>query len=365
MLIDEVLSKDVPIDDKFIAYQLKILAAYAEAKFEEAIDIIIEVRRQLGLRTPANKPTSPLIVLKEYIKTSRLLGNRTAEDIASLPKMDNERIIMGQRMLELFQTSSYQCQPSIWPLGVFLLVRASIKHGINASSCDAFAMYGMILCGAFGKFNRGRDMTRAVELLLENPDHRRMQSRATFILETVKLWTAPLQSTLVPLLSGYQKGLEIGDVESASVCLAFRSSNLWHSSMRLNGVVHELKTNFDVIVTHLNQLSHGKHVLLYLFAAKKLCGVDNADIDFEGILRDVGEDNDDYGIAVGIVVQMELSVILQDMDSAENLLKEAGNLRDAIPGSFGSVRFTVLEGLISLKAAQTTNSWRVRRKHKK
>ena len=207
LLIDEVLSKDITIADKFKAYEIKILAASGEAKFGEAADTAIEVRKQLGLPTPANKPASILIVLKEYFKTSRMLGNRTPEELASLPKMQDRRIKMGNRMLELLLTSYYQAQPTAFPLVNFLLVRASIKHGINASSCDAFGTFGIILCSAFGKFNRGSDMARAAELLLENPDCGRMQSRTIFVCQAfIYHFTAPLHGTLPYLLVGYQKG---------------------------------------------------------------------------------------------------------------------------------------------------------------
>lgn len=74
----------------------------------EAIDTIFSFRQQLGLPILKNKPASPLIIIKEFIKTKRALGNKTAEDIASLPELTDDRIIMGQRMLELACTSSFQ-----------------------------------------------------------------------------------------------------------------------------------------------------------------------------------------------------------------------------------------------------------------
>ena len=42
------------------------------------------------------------------MKTSWLLGNRSAEELANLPELTNERIIMGQRILELMEISCYQ-----------------------------------------------------------------------------------------------------------------------------------------------------------------------------------------------------------------------------------------------------------------
>jgi len=80
----------------------------------EAIDIIFSFRQQLGLPILKNKPASPLIIVKEFIKTKNALGKRTAEDIASLPDLTDDRIIMGQRMLELACTSSFQVRVRVW-----------------------------------------------------------------------------------------------------------------------------------------------------------------------------------------------------------------------------------------------------------
>ena len=50
------------------------------------------------------------------------------------------------------------------------------------------------------------------------------------------------------------------------------------------------------------------------------------------------------------------------LESALNLLDGASNrMRDDIMGSFTSIRFTFMEGLVYLKEAQATTSWRKRR----
>ncbi|KAL7537929.1 hypothetical protein ACHAXR_012069 [Thalassiosira sp. AJA248-18] len=381
LLIDEVLSKDIAIEDKYKAYEIKMLAAQAESNFLESVDIGIEVRKQLGLRTPANKPASMLVILKEFFKTSRLLGKRTPEELASLPKLEDEKIIMGQRMLELLNTASYIAQPTLMPLINFLMLRASIKHGINATSCDAFSGYGVLLIAAFGKFDRARDMARATELLLENPDYGRKLATAAFGCESfIYHWTAPLQGTLTPLLTGFQKGLEIGDIESARVYVCNRSLSSYHcfltpkilifygiqsrrySSRPLDGVVHELQTNVDVIGKQLKLQTYVTAALVFLVAAKELRGIDNDDIGFEEILTIASESNDVLCRAFTITTQIETCVIFHDMDTALNLLNGAGNVRADTPGMYVSVRFTVLEALVYLKAAQASTSWQVKRK---
>ena len=76
--------------------------------YHESIALGIDVRKQLGLKTPKDKKASALSILKGYMKTSWLLGNRSAEELANLPELTNERIIMGQRILELMEISCYQ-----------------------------------------------------------------------------------------------------------------------------------------------------------------------------------------------------------------------------------------------------------------
>lgn len=141
------------------------------------------------------------------MKTKRMLGSRNAEDIANLPLLNDERIAMGQCLLENMMAAAIHAQPTMYPILVFRMVRESIKHGVDKTACIAFASFGILLCGAFGKFERGREMAKAVDLLLENPDHRSMQSMCMFICESfIYHWSCPIQATFAPLLSGYQKG---------------------------------------------------------------------------------------------------------------------------------------------------------------
>ena len=213
-LLVEVLSRDIPISDKFNAYKVKVrlhrrtnmlcnalnldthlrfyvfssssssqvVSYHANGEFDKALSTAIDFRKQLGLSTLKNKPVNTLVVIKEFIKTKRALGKRTAEDIANLPELTDERIIMGQRMLELSCSASFAAQPTLLPLIIFALVKTSLKNGVNASSCDAFAGFGFLLC-ALGKPQEGREMSKAVDLILAKPNMDRMKSRSIFVCE--------------------------------------------------------------------------------------------------------------------------------------------------------------------------------------
>ena len=107
--IDEILSKDIPITDKYKAYEVKILYVQEVLQnFQKSLDIAIDVRRQLGMQAPKNKPHSTLKIVYEFLKTNRALGKMTAEDLlASLPDLSDERVIMGIRVLNLMGNASF------------------------------------------------------------------------------------------------------------------------------------------------------------------------------------------------------------------------------------------------------------------
>jgi len=84
--------------------------------------------------------------------------------------------------LELMLTPSYQSQPTMYPLIVFEIVKASLKYGINSSAANAFACYGLILC-AFGKLQEGQEMSKAVQLICAKYGMSHMLSRCAFVCE--------------------------------------------------------------------------------------------------------------------------------------------------------------------------------------
>eukprot|EP00985_Skeletonema_marinoi_P028034 scaffold23818_cov167-Skeletonema_marinoi.AAC.8 len=168
-LIDEVLSKDIDTVEKYRVSEIKVKSLHAVGKVNESIDAALNFRRQLGLPTPQKKPASKFTIAREYMRVKRLLKKKTAEDIANLPELDDERQEMGQRMNELLIVCAFQVQPTMLPLIIFLLTTTTLKHGLNPSSCDAFAGLGMILCGRLGKLEKGCEMAKAAELIAEQP----------------------------------------------------------------------------------------------------------------------------------------------------------------------------------------------------
>ena len=434
-LLNEVLNRpDLTVAEKFRAYEIKIIARRAADQFGESLTLGLDVLKQLGFPVLVDKPRSKvsifieyvkteraqlgLPVLKdkprsiasivfEYIKTKRALGKRTAEELAGLPRLADERIGMGLRISELLLTSCYQAQPTMFPLLVFQMVRATLKHGVNISSSDALISYGIILCGAFRDPKLGREMAKAGELILEKYEFRK--SRATLgadgltyywtapLLDTllrkghhlcvecvesrfiyaveglIYHWSKPLRDTLEPLHEGNRLGMECGDIESAGFNLVFYLRHTYFSGCQLGG---NAVTEF--IDRHIEyhgddsqrvHLSSELDIESYFLALKKLRGVEiqEDERDFDGILAAANETGNQTLHGNIYLIQLDLKVFFGEWEEAAEMLNSAGDgVQDALLASFTGIRWTILEALISIKATRfskkivTSFKWRRR-----
>jgi hypothetical protein len=102
-----------------------VRSLHAVGKYNEAIDAFLDFRRQLGLPT--------CTIIREYIRVTRLLKNRTAEDVANLHELDDERYEMGQRLNERLANCVFHVEPTMFLLVTFLMVTTSLKHGLIRS----------------------------------------------------------------------------------------------------------------------------------------------------------------------------------------------------------------------------------------
>ena len=279
ILTDDVLSRDLSVEQKFRCYEVKLLSGRAAGFIVETLNLGLEIRRQLGLYTPPNKPVSTIAILANFIKTNRALGKRSAQELANLPALTDEKVAMGQRILELLLTCSYSCQMTMFPLLVFLMVNATLEHGINASSCDAFVSFGIILNGVFGKPSRARELGRAAELISAKPECARMKSRITVGVQGfINPSTSLLKDTIDPLLKGFEIGMKLRDYQSASLCLGIFVANSFYAGL-------PLRDSDQMIALHIASEHADLHTELfvhsYLLAVRTLRG-DERDEDERG-----------------------------------------------------------------------------------
>ncbi len=363
-IIAEVLSKDIDAKEKFRVSDIKARSLASAGKLSESIDVALDFRRQLGLPTLQKKPVSKFTIIREYLRVKRLLKNKTAEDIASLPALDDRRYEMGLIMNEHLAASVSNFEPTMLPLIIFQGVTTALKHGIGSTSSSYFAGLGMLLCGPFGKPHEGLEMAKAAELIIEMRG-KLFQSGAVYTLfRTQGLcyhWTSPLQDTLAPLLKGYQVGLETGDNERAIWCLIIRSYHLYFIGRPLDSIQKELEATISVL-TQLKQDDSKLKITIVLTTVKKLRGIDAeaGDKILDSVLAAAASTGNVTLSAYVNLFKLEVFVFFQQWREALDLVLKAGDVRLFINYTFPSVRYTFLEALTYLKASQSASGWKNR-----
>eukprot|EP00985_Skeletonema_marinoi_P027532 scaffold22783_cov154-Skeletonema_marinoi.AAC.1 len=365
-LIDEVLSKDIDTKEKFTVSDIEMKSFLAAGKVNEPTNVALEFIHQLGLPTPRKKPASKFIIIREYMRLKRLLKNKTAEDIANLPHLDDKRQEMGQRMNELLGICIFHVEPTMLPLIVFQMVTTSLKYGLNSSSCPAFAALGMLLCGPFGKTHEGLEMAKAAELILERPGMTSSASNTVFATQSCCYhWASPLQDTIAPLLEGYQIGLEIGDTDRACWCLSSRSYHIYFVGRPLESVQKELEATIPVM-SQLKQDDTKVKMVNLITAVKKLRGID-AESDekiLDSMLATEASADNTALFALVTLMKLEVFVFYKEWRETIDLVRKAGNVRLFVAPFFASVRYTFLEALTYVKAAQSASRWKKRQMKK-
>eukprot|EP00984_Skeletonema_dohrnii_P024624 scaffold13772_cov154-Skeletonema_dohrnii-CCMP3373.AAC.5 len=361
-LIDEVLIKDIDTKEKYRVSEIKVKSLLIAGKANESINAALDFRRQLGLPTPQKKAASKFTIIREYIRVKKLLKGKTAEDIANLPELDDERYEMGQRMNEHLATSVYRVEPTMLPLVIFPMVTTSLKHGLSPSSTVAFAALALLLCGRFGKPHEGCEMAKAAELILERPGMRRSTSNTIFVTHTFCYhWTSPLQDNIAPLLTGYQAGLEFGDNVFACWCLLGRCYRLFFIGRSLCSIQKELEATIPVLA-QLKQDDSKLNIVPLLMTVKKLRGIDAeaGDKSLDSLLATAAHNGDFLLSSYVNLMKLEVFVLFQEWEEALELVRKAGNIRQLSPSTATSVRYTFLEALTYLKAAQSSSGWKKR-----
>ena len=284
-------------------------------------------------------------------------------------------------------------QPTLFPLINYLNVLATLRYGISpANACDAFGGFGILLCGAFGNPQRGRDMAEAVRLILAKTKPGELThiiSRTMLDQGFVYHWTTTtLQETLAPLLKGYQIGLDTGDVQSAGLNQLMHISHTYFAGRKLAevdeltsanvGLQNEATTattrssemqNLDVSLTQSRILGSLIQVWYLVIAELRGRELDESELNFDGILKFANEIDNPALWSYASTGQLELKVIFSEWDKAIDILEQAGDVRANLLALFAGVRFTFLEALVSIKAAHASKArykrWKWKRRARK
>jgi PAS domain S-box-containing protein len=246
-----VMTKAKTLLDKVNVYEVEIEANKAQYKLMEALETALFVLKGLGIKFPA-RPKKLNIIMGLFDSRLAMTGKRI-ENLVNLPAMVDPYKLASMQILNRIGSVAYFVKPELLPLVVFRILKLSLKHGNAPESAFAYAVYGMILCGVTGDFEKGYQYGRLSLRVLEHLSVDEFKARTYhmcygFIIH----WKKHIKETIRPLPEAFQSGLETGDFEYAGFCAFFYCYHSFLAGKNLDFVEKEMHFYSNAI----NKLKH-------------------------------------------------------------------------------------------------------------
>ncbi|MBV9731782.1 MAG: AAA family ATPase, partial [Verrucomicrobia bacterium] len=212
-LIWEVLQRSRSKLDKAAAYRLRVQLCVMKTQNAQAVDIALECLGLFGIEMLPH-PTSQQ-VQNEYEEVWKNLNGRSIESLIELPRMSDPEMQAAMSVLSTLSAPAMNTDTNLFRLLVCHMVNVSIEYGITAASTHGYAWFGVILGPVFHRYKDGYRFGKLAVELVEKYDFLGWKAKVYYAMETVLLWTQPLDSAIDFVRAAFLIGLETGDLTFA------------------------------------------------------------------------------------------------------------------------------------------------------
>nr|CAA6817146.1 MAG: Adenylate cyclase (EC [uncultured Thiotrichaceae bacterium] len=196
---------------------LRIRRLLTETKYDEAVDVTINVVKSLGIKIPRKPHTTH--VLSGVTQVLMAQRGREPATFENLPEMSDQEMTEAIGVLTSAASAAYFAEPNLLPLIGIISTHRSIKHGLTPSSSYGFAVWALILCGVLGRIDTGYkfgNLALNVGKRYGGVD----ESRGRFVAHCfIKHWKDPLKDVCGFLYKDWGLNKDAGDEESAVYCI--------------------------------------------------------------------------------------------------------------------------------------------------
>ncbi|MEG3885852.1 ATP-binding protein [Microcoleus sp. herbarium19] len=344
--------------DKIKIYEIKITVFIASNQQQEAIDLGVKTLHKLGI-TLSQVHLSTEIDRAIAVTHSHLTQNvGDIEGLMNRPPMTDPEKIVAVRILSSLVPATFVANPTLFPLIVCEQVNLCILYGNSYLAAFAYANYGLILSGLAPDSNSGYQFGKLAQSILTKFDNRAIQAKVdcTFGFFII-IWRKHLRESLPILRSGYQSGLETGDLEYGSYCLLHTCENSYLLGQELTSLAREMKEARHALC-RIKQYNTVNYVEIYRQAVLNLIGDCQNNCQLSGdayneyeSLNSHQQQNDRYAILNVYLNKMILCFLFEEIQDGVTNARGAEDYLNGVIGTAFVAVFYFYDSLIHLKAA--------------
>lgn len=214
VLVLTIIEHSKFILDQVKAYEIKIKAYTSQNNLLEAINLSLSTLALLGIIIPKNPTASE--IKNSLEETNLLLQDTVIKDLVNLPLITDNKAIASLRILVTMSMAAFLASPRLFIITVTQQIKLCLNYGNSPEACVAYAFYGELLCQISENFDAGYEFGKLALSLLSKLQAKRVEAQTSFVvILAIRHWKEPIKELLNPLRSGYEKGLEIGNIEYA------------------------------------------------------------------------------------------------------------------------------------------------------
>ncbi|MEH2229273.1 MAG: AAA family ATPase [Nostoc sp.] len=337
-IFEKVVQNARQLLDKVKVYEVRILAEVAQSQQPKAIKTALSTLELFGVLFP-EQPTDADIT-ESLQQTEDVLKGKHLEDFLELPEMTDFQALATIRILAAVTAAVYQAVPELLPLIVCKQIRLSVEYGNAAVSAQAYAWYGVILCG-IGEIDLGDRVGELAMGLLSRFQSREFKaSTINMVYPFVKPWKHHIQNSLAPLLDGYHSGLEMGTLEYAAYCAYNYCSLSYFLGKDLSILEPEMKVYNQALAQLKQEVAHN-YLRVFYQSVLNLLAESKCPWEIQGVIYDEQimlplhqKANDLYAIGTLYINKLILCYLFNEWEQAIKVAADAKQYLSGVSGCF-------------------------------
>ncbi|MFB2975706.1 AAA family ATPase [Microseira sp. BLCC-F43] len=267
----EVILKEAnTIVDKLKVYEVKIQAYAGQNKPLEAVNMGLQVLRQLGVSFP-EEPTQ-LDIQRGLEETAALCAGKNIQDLINLPTMTSAEKLAAMRIVASIVPGTFIADPTLFPLIICSQVNLSLQYGNAPLSAFFYADYGIILNGVLEDVESAYQFGKLALSLIAKFNDKKLKSKVYFVVAAFIIHGKyHIRETLPLLLEGYQSGLETGDLEFVGYCVKDKCQYSYLMGQELTELEQEIRA-YSQVLDNLKQETTLNFTQIFLQVVLNLLG---------------------------------------------------------------------------------------------
>ncbi|MDY6805292.1 MAG: AAA family ATPase [Cyanobacteriota bacterium] len=267
-LAQVVLEEVQALIDGVKVYEIKLQALIAQNKLHEAIELGLDFLSLLDIPLP--QQVTKKAIAAAFAENDALLETIAIEDVAYFERASDPYKEAAVRTITIVGLAMYVANPQLLMLAVARQVNLCLRYGNTSTSADAYATYGIFLCGEMGDIPKGYEFGKLAVEVLEILQSVEIKSLVYMLFNGfIKHWQAPCRETLADLQNAYYWGLEMGDFQNAALSAYCYCTHQFLCGVNLQDSLRDID-RYSSAVESLQQLGIGGWIDRFARLIRKL-----------------------------------------------------------------------------------------------